>query len=94
MMNRNVLMIALAALALAACGKEEAKPAPKADAPAPVAAPAPAPADESRPAPLPPNISHGVDKSVITTPPVDPLVPTKFSLPPVAPPSALPADKP
>ena len=57
-------------------------------------APAPLPTDESRQAPPAPIITNQIAKPVITAPPVDPLVPTKFSLPPVAPPSGLPADKP
>lgn len=58
------------------------------------AASAPVLAGESRSAPAAPIITRDADKPVITAPHVDPLVPTKFSLPPVAPPSGLPADKP
>jgi hypothetical protein len=55
---------------------------------------APAAADESRgttPAPIP---TPAVEKPVIKAPPIDPLVPAKISLPPVAPPSPLPVAKP
>lgn len=57
-------------------------------------APASEPAGEARPAPPAPIITPEVDKPVIKAPPIDPLAPAKISLPPVAPPSTLPAAKP
>lgn len=57
-------------------------------------APVAASADESRPVPPAPNITPAVDKPVIKAPPIDPLVPAKISLPPVATPSTLPVAKP
>ena len=50
--------------------------------------------DESRPAPPAPIIPPAVDRPVMKAPPMDPIVPAKISLPPVAPPSTLPVAKP
>lgn len=56
--------------------------------------PASEPFREARPAPPAPIITPEVDKPVIKAPPIDPLVPAKISLPPVAPPSPLPGTQP
>jgi hypothetical protein len=53
-----------------------------------------APAAESLPISPTPIITPAVDKPVIKAPAIDPLVPAKISLPPVAPPSTLPVAKP